>query len=195
MSVGKCIECGRAFEGKRADALYCSSACSNRAYRKRNPESVLAQSNARRESKKVTDKLYRDSHQNERKAYLDQNRDKMLGQMSNWKRRVRSSPEGHVHYLVLAAKARSKKRGLSFDLSLKDLLPLPSLCSVLGIPIVYGAGSGRSKPGSPSLDRIVPARGYVAGNVRVISARANELRRDGTAIELALVAADAARIG
>lgn len=42
---------------------------------------------------------------------------------------------------------------------------------------------------SPSLDRMIPALGYVASNVRVISYRANAIKRDATLDELrALVA-------
>lgn len=48
-----------------------------------------------------------------------------------------------------------------------------AVCPVLGVPLA--AGSQRSS-GSPSLDRIRPAQGYVRGNVRVISDRANRLK-------------------
>lgn len=38
--------------------------------------------------------------------------------------------------------------------------------------------------GSPTLDRIVPSRGYVVGNVAVISMRANRLKSDASVAEL-----------
>lgn len=47
---------------------------------------------------------------------------------------------------------------------------------------------------APSLDRIRPALGYVPGNVRVISYKANRLRNNGTFIEIMQVAIDAARL-
>jgi hypothetical protein len=40
---------------------------------------------------------------------------------------------------------------------------------------------------SPSLDRIDPSRGYIPGNVQVISNRANLLKRDGTLREIVLL--------
>lgn len=50
------------------------------------------------------------------------------------------------------------------------------------------------RPNSPSLDRIVPERGYVAGNLRVISNRANTLKNNATIDEMRLVLADLERI-
>ncbi|UOF81207.1 restriction endonuclease pacI-beta-alpha-metal hnh motif 1.97A [Caudoviricetes sp.] len=46
------------------------------------------------------------------------------------------------------------------------------------------AKSRRPNDNSPSVDRLVPHLGYVPGNVRVISWRANILRRDATTREL-----------
>lgn len=71
-------------------------------------------------------------------------------------------------------------RGIPFDLE-RDSIAIPSVCPVLGIPI---AVSGSRHAGSPSLDRVLPSRGYVKGNVRVISDRANRLKSDQTAAEL-----------
>jgi hypothetical protein len=45
-------------------------------------------------------------------------------------------------------------------------------------------GVGKFDSCSPSLDRIVPELGYVKGNVRVISDRANRIKRDATLEEL-----------
>lgn len=50
---------------------------------------------------------------------------------------------------------------------------IPETCPVLGIPLTIG---GKRSPSSPSLDRIDPALGYVPGNIRVISDRANRLK-------------------
>lgn len=62
--------------------------------------------------------------------------------------------------------------GLPFSIEVGSLL-IPSLCPVLGIPLIVG---GKRSPNSPSLDRIEPSRGYVPGNVRIISDRANRLK-------------------
>lgn len=74
--------------------------------------------------------------------------------------------------LLERARERAARLGLPFNLRRRDVV-VPPVCPVLGVPLA--AGSQRSS-GSPSLDRIRPAQGYVRGNVRVISDRANRLK-------------------
>lgn len=86
---------------------------------------------------------------------------------------------------------RSAKRGWMCDLTREDI-SIPTTCPVLGIPLeVGGRGEGRQGPtfNSPSVDRIDNALGYVRGNVRIISWRANMLKRDATIEELEKVLA------
>lgn len=64
---------------------------------------------------------------------------------------------------------------------------IPERCPVLGIPLRLGEMSDRAS--SPSLDRIDPRRGYVRGNVLVVSYRANQIKSDATPDELRRVAA------
>lgn len=56
-------------------------------------------------------------------------------------------------------------------------------CPVLGIPLDYTA-SGKGVHNSASLDRSDSTKGYVLGNVKVISLRANLLKRDASLEEL-----------
>ncbi len=65
---------------------------------------------------------------------------------------------------------------------------MPRFCPALGIPLYRAAGSAAQGPNSPTLDRIVPELGYVRGNVRVISSRANQIKSDATPAELLQVA-------
>jgi hypothetical protein len=94
--------------------------------------------------------------------------------------------------LVNAARRRAKQRGVPFDLKPSDILPLPQICPVLGVKLVYGpSGHGRSmykNAAAPSLDRIVNERGYVRGNVIVVSLRANLLKGQATIKELRKIA-------
>lgn len=89
--------------------------------------------------------------------------------------------------ILRSAKYRARKNGQSFNLTLADLPPVPECCPVLGIKLQPG-GHGTERNNSPSLERLIPSRGYVIGNVIWISNRANMLRRDATAEELRLVA-------
>ena len=67
-------------------------------------------------------------------------------------------------------------------MELQDI-QIPKVCPVLGIPIELKTGIGRYDS-APSLDRIVPEKGYIKGNVIVISWRANDIRADATTQEM-----------
>lgn len=88
-------------------------------------------------------------------------------------------------HLFHNAKGRAKARGLVFALRAEDIV-VPEFCPVLGIRLAVGAGVFVDS--SPSLDRIRPELGYVPGNVRVISWRANRIKNDASLNELLLIA-------
>jgi hypothetical protein len=105
-------------------------------------------------------------------------------------RRKQTDP---VWYILLSAKARAKKNGLEFNLERGDF-EVPAVCPALGIPLFWGERTYMAKNhNAPSLDRLDPTKGYVKGNVRVISNRANFIKTNATAEELRLVAEYAAR--
>jgi len=87
--------------------------------------------------------------------------------------------------MLYSARGRAKAAELPFDLTEADLT-LPEVCPALGIPLRYGPG-GRG-PDSPSLDRLVSERGYVRGNVRVISDLANRIKTDASVEQVEAVA-------
>jgi hypothetical protein len=70
-------------------------------------------------------------------------------------------------------------------LTISDVV-IPSRCPVLGIAMRPGAG--RLCDTSPTLDRIDNTKGYVPGNVMVISYKANRIKSNATPEELRLVA-------
>ena len=83
-----------------------------------------------------------------------------------------------------AAKARSKKRGYEFELGYDDIV-IPEFCPILGIPLQSGIKSGSGgNMNSPSLDRIDNTKGYIKGNVQVISHKANSMKFTATPEEL-----------
>lgn len=81
----------------------------------------------------------------------------------------------------LAAKNRARRQNVPFDLDPEDII-FPETCPVLGIPLIFSRG-GRTN-NTPSIDRKIPSIGYVKGNIRVISWRANRLKNDATLEEL-----------
>ena len=84
--------------------------------------------------------------------------------------------------MVRNARHRADKEGLPFSLSKEDIV-IPTHCPILGIPL-FNSGKRGGGENSPSLDKVVPERGYVSGNVIVISSRANRLKSDASIKEL-----------
>tara|TARA_R110000868_G_scaffold167896_1_gene402441 strand:- start:359 stop:847 length:489 start_codon:yes stop_codon:yes gene_type:complete len=87
------------------------------------------------------------------------------------------------HRLLRSAAYRAAKKGLEFDLELKDIV-LPDKCPVLGLTFTVDGGR---QPTSYSLDRVHNDQGYVRGNVLVISFRANMVKGDATLEEIMAV--------
>ena len=81
------------------------------------------------------------------------------------------------------AKYRAAHKGREFTITKEDIV-IPERCPLLGIPLVCHRGKGSQQGNSPSLDRIDPTKGYIKGNVWVISNRANTLKNDATLTEL-----------
>jgi hypothetical protein len=82
------------------------------------------------------------------------------------------------------AKHRATRAGVPFTITEADVV-VPTHCPALGIPLAPNAGI--AGPNSPSLDRINPRKGYVPGNVVVISMKANRIKSDASADEILAV--------
>lgn len=80
-------------------------------------------------------------------------------------------------------KSRARKNSIPFDLELEDVIS-PEVCPILGIPIFERHGKIGPMQNSPSVDRIIPEKGYVKGNIRVISQKANAMKQDCSEKEL-----------
>lgn len=106
-------------------------------------------------------------------------------------RKKRLKDNSNVEKRILSrVKSRAKRLGIPFGLELSDII-IPELCPVLSIPIWSAPGQGRNPINSPSLDRVNPELGYIKGNIRVISNRANLLKSNATLEELEMILKDA----
>ena len=81
-------------------------------------------------------------------------------------------------------KTASSRRELSIEYY-KSLLV--THCPLLGIELTYDAYTGPTPQNYASLDRIDPTKGYVPGNVQILSFRANTLKADASIEELELL--------
>ena len=82
--------------------------------------------------------------------------------------------------LNILAKGRAKKQKLPYDITEKDIekiWPKDNKCPILKIDFKEGASN---RDNWPSLDKIIPKKGYVKGNIAVISFRANQIKSDVT---------------
>jgi hypothetical protein len=116
-----------------------------------------------------------------KKYWADPDRRRAL-QERKWQRYTRNPAE----WMLMAAKQRANQKGLPFSIKPDDIvLPQDMLCPILGITMKsnFGNGGGNT-PHSPSLDMINPVRGYVPGNVCVISLKANRMKQDCTLEDL-----------
>lgn len=95
-------------------------------------------------------------------------------------------------FVVSNARRRARRAGLEATITVTDIF-WPTHCPVLGIELHYPARNGESddpkRPDRASLDRWDNTKGYVPGNVFVISCRANILKSNATHEELKRIAA------
>jgi len=101
--------------------------------------------------------------------------------------------------MAMHARRRAKNKNIPFDIDLDYIRSMvgenaerASHCPVLGTLLDWSlqrGNGGNPVPNSPSLDRIDPSKGYVKGNVWVISYRANAIKNDATHEELKRVTA------
>lgn len=89
------------------------------------------------------------------------------------------SPE---YKLYNAAKNRAKSKNLNFNIEPSDII-IPVFNE---IRLKFNAKVARFD--SPTLDRLIPELGYIKGNIRVISYRANTIKQNASVEELRRIA-------
>jgi hypothetical protein len=107
-------------------------------------------------------KVYRDAHPEQIKRTLYRYRKKY--------------PERKLLY---SARARAKKCGFDFGIDISDIV-IPEICPLLKIPLEMLGQCDNS----PSIDRIDNSKGYVKGNIWVISFKANRMKNTASIEEL-----------
>jgi hypothetical protein len=158
-------------DGKHHSCKSCHTA-NCRAWQKANPEKVKEKNRAWQKAnpEKVAAKT---------RAWAKANPEKVKVSNRTWKK---ANPE---KIMLCRAQQRAKKSNLDFNLSIDDI-HIPERCPVLGILLEYG-NTVTNKDSSPSLDKIQNDKGYVKGNVQIVSNRFNSLKKDATFDELILI--------
>lgn len=105
-------------------------------------------------------------------------RDEILKQHSeNHKKRSIES------LLLERAQSRSRKNNWEFNITEEDII-VPKYCPILGYELHRNIGKSTGSYCSPSIDRIDPSKGYIKGNIQIISNKANSMKSNATKEEL-----------
>lgn len=111
-------------------------------------------------------KAYYEAHKEERRTYNRQ-----------WRER------NAAKVMLERARRRATRDDIVFNLDEEYVASItPELCPVFGTSLSLAEGA--AGPNSPSLDREDPNKGYVRGNVQVISNKANMMKQNATSEEL-----------
>jgi hypothetical protein len=94
--------------------------------------------------------------------------------------------------MTCAARTRAKNKGMEFNIDVDYVRSLvTSNCPVFGVPLEWSCcreGKSVPLPNSPSLDRIDNSKGYIKGNVWIISYRANTVKNAASLDEIKMLA-------
>lgn len=107
-------------------------------------------------------------------------RDRRCRQCNSQRTADHSNAKSDAEYFWHSAKRRSQRKGKEkeFTISIEDVQAVDTdVCPILNIPIKRYpqtvGGTARAKPDSKSIDRIDATKGYIPGNIRIISWKAN----------------------
>ena len=114
--------------------------------------------------------------------YRESNRSKLLENQKVW---AKNNPEKSM---FMKTRLRAKKKGIEFNIENTDI-QIPETCPILNISIFRefkGGGNKNKGPreNSPSIDRLDNAKGYVKGNIQIISHKANVMKNSASPEEL-----------
>lgn len=133
-------------------------------------------------------KKWRNNNRDTIKQYYINNKDHMKQNMMMRYRQLKTDEPWVIMYKAIKQRAKSKK--MDFDLTPEYIKSIWSdTCPVLGIPLysaIFESGQSREKckakpmKNSPTMDRIDSNKGYIQGNVCIMSYRANMIKNCGT---------------
>lgn len=164
---------------KNEDALLRQRESRNK-WAKANRDKINAKTRERRasrtEEQRVAEREYR-------RKYREANADKIKAKN---RRCYEKSPET---WILSNIKRRCREEGLPCNITVEDIVP-PEFCPVLGLRLErnHNGREAGPAPNSPSVDRIIPERGYVKGNVIVVSHMANAIKQNATPFDIRRVA-------
>jgi hypothetical protein len=123
---------------------------------------------------------YRKSKKEENRKYAELNRLNNTEKVKEQKRNSWRNLDPRKK-LLQQCKNRSKKRNIEFNLQLEDII-IPELCPYLLVPFIVGTKGNYEY--THSIDRIDNSKGYVKGNIEVVTKKANSMKNSASKEEL-----------
>lgn len=152
-----CQECECPVWNRKGFNKYCSDECAERVVERQQEEHKERQRQAYEERRRKDGESYR----RQEGPYVG----------SFWMKKI------------CIARTRSTKKNLPFNLTCEYLESIwTDTCPVTGREFVIG-----DPKDAPSLDRLIPEKGYVEGNVAWISRRANTIKNDASLEDLEMI--------
>ena len=116
------------------------------------------------------------------------NRPEVKEQKSEWARKhfnvMQLTEKQYIHKMWRNAKSRAIKENIPFNIEETDII-IPKYCPILETELVLNKNYKNSNPEhTPSIDKIDPTKGYVKGNIQIISFKANAMKQNASFDEL-----------
>lgn len=183
--VKNCLECNIEFN-KPNNKNFCSKNCSNK-----NKGDKLAKNNIEnglvKTQKCLTCNIIKSLHNFSYSIKNNFSSPRMLqckrcgANKREIKKRNKSWKNNALNIMFNNSKQRAKKSGLEHSITKEDII-IPDFCPVFNIKLKRE--DKNTWLNAPSIDRIDNTKGYIKGNVIVVSRRANILKKDATIEEL-----------
>jgi len=105
---------------------------------------------------------------------------------TKWRKTKTVGSPQHLTDLVQSAKNRARKFNLPFNLTAKDLREIITThCPIFGFKFEINKKDIKNNwETSPTLDRVVPSKGYVKENIIVVSMLANSIKSSATPTQI-----------
>ena len=126
-----------------------------------------------KENKEKVNAKNRKLRENNLERYKDYHKKNYEKNKTNWTLKTKE------YVMLKAAKTRAKTKGLEYNITIEDVV-IPEFCPVFPL-IKLRIDNTKAEFDSPTLDRIDATKGYIKGNVAVISHLANTIKSVGNA--------------
>ena len=150
----RCIECNKK---------------TNKRYIEKNPDYFPNKGKERYHNEKSINPNY---NKNRYSKYKEQ----YLKYRKDWK----LTEYGRIYDIFSAAKSRSLKKKIPFDLTFEDVIKMyheqDNKCALTGLALITNEQREEGihyYPFAPSIDKIDPSKGYVLGNIRIVAVITN----------------------